>query len=194
MTAYEHYTDHALLESLANDDREAFNALFSRHWDTLYQSAYYILKDQEGSKDIVQDIFIWLWEHRRHLSIQQPKAYLKAAVKFKVANYIRAGNIREGFFTELSRSVLPTTIIDTEARLELAELQSILEQAIFRLPEKCRQVFQLSREGSLTNQQIAERLGISVKTVENQMTIALRRIRSDVSTYLLAGTIFFPFL
>ena len=173
------------MKLLSQDNEEAFDALYTRHWEDLYKSAFFILRDQDASKDIVQDIFIWIWEHRNNLEIQTLKSYLKAAVKFKVANYIRSGNIRDSFFDELTGNQSLSSLPSSEEMAEIKELKYIIQKAIDDLPEKCREIFRLSRDERLSNQEIANRLGISVKTVESQMTIALRRIRTTIEPYML---------
>jgi RNA polymerase sigma-70 factor (ECF subfamily) len=169
---------------LSQGNREAFDILFSRHWEALYKSAFFILKDEDASKDVVQDVFIWLWENRTRLNINSLKSYLHAAVKFKVANYIRSGKIRESFFGELAGAKILTEPAGPEETAELKELKSIIQAAIDELPDKCREIFLLSRDQQLSNAEIAAKLGLSIKTVENQMTIALRRIRNAVQPYL----------
>jgi len=180
LTAYSTYSDSELVALLSQGNQQAFETLYSRHWEDLFKTAFFILRDHDSCKDIVQDIFVWIWERRNGLEIQSLKSYLKAAVKFKVANYIRSGNIRESFFDELSHADYSASQATSEEMAEVKELNSLIQQAISHLPDKCREVFRLSRNESLTNQQIAERLGISIKTVENQMTIAIRRIRSEI--------------
>jgi RNA polymerase sigma-70 factor (family 1) len=184
LTAYSTYTDQELLELLSQGDQDAFNMLFTRHWENLYKSAFYVLKDADACKDILQDVFIWLWENKQTLKIQSINAYLKAAVKFKVANYIRSGQIRDSFFNQLAQ--YPSTALSpsTEELSEIKELNTLIQNSIALLPDKCQQIFQLKRIEQLSNQEIADKLGISVKTVENQMTIALRRIRSSIDHYL----------
>lgn len=180
LTAYSTYSDPELLLLLAQGDQYAFEMIYTRHWQDLYKSAFIILKDHDASKDIIQNIFVWIWEHKQELKITSLKSYLKAAVKFKVANYIRSGKIRNDFFQELANfnfSALPIREELTETR----ELNAIIQQAIAHLPQKCREIFLLSREENLTNQEIAKKLGISIKTVENQMTIALQRMRTAIS-------------
>ncbi len=185
MQDYSSYTDAELVVLLSQSDKSAFDALYLRNWEDLYKSAYYILRDQEASKDIVQDVFVWLWKHRETVKIALVKSYLRAAVKFKVANYIRAGKIREKFFDEII-SFKPThSLSQSDELAEVRDLNIIIQQAVSLLPEKCREVYKLSREAHLSNQEIANRLDISVKTVENQMTIALRRLRSAIEVYLI---------
>ncbi len=102
-----------------------------------------------------------------------------------MANCIRSGNIRESFFDELAKFVPSPLSPTSEEFAEIKELNAIIQQAIWNLPEKCREIFKLSREEHLSNQEIANRLSISVKTEENQMTIALRHIRSAVEPYMI---------
>ena len=186
MSTYSSYTDSELLLLLSQGDQNAFDILYLRHWPDLYKSAFFILRDKDACQDVVQDIFVWLWEHRQGLEIHSLKSYLKAAVKFKVANYIRSGNIRKSFFDEIAKLIPSTLSPSSEEFAEIKDLNAIIQQAISHLPDKCREIFKLSREEHLSNQEIADRLQISVKTVENQMTIALRRIRSAVEPYMIS--------
>lgn len=185
MTANNTYSDQELLKLLSQDNRQAFDMLYSRYWEDMYKAAFFILRDRDACEDIVQDIFVWLWEHRQDIEIHSLKSYLKAAVKFKVANYIRSGNIRESFFDEIERFVPSALSPTSEEYTEVKEFNAIIQLAISHLPDKCREIFKLSREEHLSNLEIAKRLSISVKTVENQMTIALRRIRSAVEPYMI---------
>jgi RNA polymerase sigma-70 factor (family 1) len=183
LTDYTLYTDCELVALLALDDHRAFELLYTRHWAHLYQSAFFILRDKDACKDMVQDVFAWLWEHRHTLQVQSVKAYLKTAVRFKVANYIRSGRVRDSFFEELAHFTPLALPPGSEELAEAKELQAIIQQEIGALPEKCQEIFRLSREEYLSNQEIADRLGLSVKTVENQKTIALKRLRSRVEPY-----------
>ena len=184
-----------LWELLQRDDKEAFTVLYRRYWPEMYKSAFNILKDRDQSMDIVQEIFIWLWEHRHQLLIKTSlKGYLLAAVKFKTANAIRNGKVREDFFKQAA--ILHALPGKNEAgfRVEVKELEEVIRMTIEALPDKCRTVYHLSRHQHLTNQEIANELGVSVKTVENQMTIALRRLRVAVARIFLFTILFLPFL
>ena len=183
-------TDQELLQRLALGDRTAFDTIYTRHWYALYQSAYGIFRDGQACMDIVQDVFVWLWEKRTEVQVQTSlAAYLRAAVKFKIANYIRSDKVRQVFFEDALR-IAAHPITASANDIEIRELKSIIRHVTDNLPDKCREIYQLSRNGHLSNQEIAERLGISVKTVEGQMTIALRRIRTAVEQYMLYLLIF----
>nr|WP_236059807.1 RNA polymerase sigma-70 factor [Chitinophaga rhizophila] len=178
------YSDLELITMLKRGNIDAFDMLYARHWSAMYQTAFYLLRDQNASMDIVQDIFAWLWEKREQLDIQTVPSYLRTAVRFKVANYIHSGKIREDFYEELSKVTIHPSSGPQEL-LELNDLKTIIQQAVNGLPDKCREIFLLSRDGQFTNQQIADLLHISVKTVEAQKTIALKRIRAAVEPHLL---------
>jgi RNA polymerase sigma-70 factor (family 1) len=190
LAAYSTYSDQELLKLLTQGDQDAFDVLFTRHWETLYKAAFYVLRDPEACKDILQDIFIWLWQHRQTLQIQSLPAYLRVAVKFRVANYIHSGKIREGFYNQLAQVVAFSSSPSSEELSEIKELNTIIQNAVAALPDKCRQIYLMKREELLSNQEIADKLGISVKTVENQMTIALRRVRSSIDQYLIMLLVF----
>lgn len=189
MSIYATYTDAQLLTLLTADDQQAFDEIYSRHWGLTYRLAFGILRKQEVSKDIVQEIFIWLWEHRSSTNIQQLIPYLKSAIKFKAANYIRSGNIREGFFEQLVGNSALVQVLSAEELVEVKELKGIIQQAILDLPDKCQKIFRLSREQHLTNLEIAEQLKISIKTVENQMTIALKKMHHSMDAYSELGVV-----
>ncbi len=171
--------DTELLTMLADSKVEAFDEIYRRYWSNMYNSAYNILRDKDSCMDIVQELFIWLWEHRTQLDVDSLKSYLLVAVKFKVTNYIRRGKVRQSYFDKLKKIDEPCEIV--EDSVEVKELIQIINHFTGQLPPKCKEVFLLSRQEYLSNKEIAEKLGVSVKTVENQMTIALRKLRISLS-------------
>ncbi len=159
----------------------------------MYKFAFFMLRDKEACKDIIHDVFIWVWEHRTGLDMNCPKSYLKTAVKYKIANYIRTGNMKESFFEAASDFTPGESEPGAVEFAEVKELNHIIQLTVSRLPPKCQEIFRLSREENLSNKEIARQLGISTKTVENQITIALHRIRANVKQPLFALTLV-PFL
>lgn len=159
-------------------NEEAFKAFYHDHWADLYKAAYNVLQDRDSSMDIVQEIFIWVWINRDRLEIKTSfKGYLLTAVKFKAANYIRNGKAKEVLFQRIAAIQPHRLSPDTAESIEIKELEALIHQTVKELPEKCREIFQLSRNSQMTNKEIAHTLDVSVKTVENQMTIALKRLR-----------------
>ncbi|WP_168208945.1 RNA polymerase sigma-70 factor [Chitinophaga sp. XS-30] len=156
-------------------DNRAFDELYNRHWKALYQTAYYILRDENACMDILQDIFVWLWEHHEHLVLTSVRGYLTMAVKYKVSNYIRRLNQQRAFYGQVT---VPSPVpAEGELSVELKELKALVIHFTEGLPGRCKEIFLLSRNEYLSNRQIAQKLGISEKTVENQITTALKRLR-----------------
>ncbi|MFA4869143.1 MAG: RNA polymerase sigma-70 factor [Pedobacter sp.] len=173
-------TDEQLIELIRDyDSREAFDELYNRHWKYLFTASFNLLRDRDESMDICQIVFLWLWEHRNTINIKTNiRGYLYSSVKYKIANFIRSGKIRESFFDELKR-------VDTdtfqENELEVKELQIMIFDLVNDLPKKCKEVFQLSRNENLTHKQIADKLGISEKTVDDHILRALKKLKTPLN-------------
>ncbi|MEJ2884535.1 RNA polymerase sigma-70 factor [Pedobacter sp. GR22-6] len=177
MAAYSALTDQELIAAMQHSDA-AFDEIYERYWSVLYRSAFNVLRDKEAAMDVIQEVFIWFWEHKGNVQINSIKAYLLTAVKYKVANYIRNGKVRESFYDRIPKVELDTEFPDEQ--LELKELKEMINNFVMELPERCQEVFNMSRNEHLSNKEIAERLGISEKTVENQINKALKRIKSSL--------------
>jgi RNA polymerase sigma-70 factor (family 1) len=178
MADYTNCTEIELLMMLVTGDVEAFNEIYKRYADAMYGSAYNILRDKHTCMDLVQEVFEWFWSHKEKLEITNCKAYLITAVKFKTSNYIRNNKVPRNFFDELSD--LDVTGDNEESLLEVKQLIVFIKNCSDTLPVRCREVFQLSRYDQLSNKEIAVKLGVSEKTVENQMTIALKKLKKDL--------------
>jgi RNA polymerase sigma-70 factor (ECF subfamily) len=164
-----------LLHAMAGGDNDALVKLYHRYWQRLFMAAYNILKDKAPCEDMVQEIFLQLWQRRETLEVHTSvEAYLFSIIRYKVFYHIKKERVRAGLFDQLTGRLYNATPEDiaTEKNI-LKEVAHVVEA----LPDKCRQVYRLSREEQLSHREIAERLNISTKTVENQLTIALRKIR-----------------
>jgi RNA polymerase sigma-70 factor (family 1) len=178
MAAYSTYTDQELTALLLQDDEAAYTEIYNRYWEELLKSAYRILKDRDACMDVLQEVFVWLWTHRDSLVLNSIKAYLLTAVKYQVANFIRSSRVREAY-VQHTALLQPDEAYEDDL-LEMKELKAMIAHCTATLPGRCQQVFNLSRNENLSNREIATRLGISEKTVEMQMTIALKRLREKV--------------
>lgn len=173
---YTTLTDSELITLLKEGDRMAFNQLYDKHSKTLFQYAFNILKDENECKDAIQDIFIWLWQNREKIEVVNLKGYLLAAVKYKLVRVIHNSKRR----AEILAANPDFKESFEDDSVEVKDLQNIIKQVVDTLPPRAKQIFELSRNEYLSNKEIAEKMNISVKTVENQMTIALRKIKNNL--------------
>lgn len=171
---YSGRTDAELFLIFKSGDTKGFNGLFNRHWMGLFRLAYKILENKELAKDVVQEIFLSLYESISHNEIHQIKGYLFQSVKYQCFMHLRSGRISEKHLSRLQHVMASNY---TEEKMEADELETILNHRIDCLPERCRQVFYLSRYHYLSNRKIAEQLNISQKTVEHQISKALKTLR-----------------
>ena len=158
--------------------------LFRREFKGLCFFAIRYVKDYETSREIVQDAFISLWEKRDIIDLSKPvKAYLSTSVRNKCLNHLRDNR---KFSNDLlsAEDLLSDYALEESDVLVEAEIREKINEAITELPEKCREIFVLSRHENLKYQQIADQLKISVKTVETQMSKALQHMRHRLGEYL----------
>lgn len=163
-----------------------FNAHFEELYIPLCQYALKFVNDRCVAEDIVQDNFVYLWENRERLyKMDSIKAYLFTAVKNKSLNYLKAKYIKNTLheIDNYRDSIIDNIDPSALELLECDELEAILEKALNHLPERCRIIFTMKRFGGKTNKEIAESLNISVKTVEAQMTIAIKKLSLFVNAH-----------
>lgn len=165
-------TDIALLELVRQGDKTAFKSLFDTYFTPLCRFMYLYVHDKTSVEEQALDIFIFIWENKETFKIHTSlKSYLYQSARNKCLNYLRRQK------ETLSLEQIENEIIDTDIMsLETDELYKLIEEAIDSLPFKCKQIFQLSRNEHLTNNEIAHHLNLSVKTVEGQITKALKKI------------------
>lgn len=177
-----------LVKSLQEGKEEAFVYIFNTYYDRLINYAGRIVRDEEQAHDLVQEAYCRLFEARRTINIQLSiQSYLYKAVYNNCMNAIKHRKVEHNYIDQELLDFYFTEIVQTpEAEVELLgeDIQSALEEAIGKLPERCREVFILSKIDELSNKEIAEKLDISVKTVEAQMTKALSRLRVELEWLL----------
>ena len=172
------YTD-LELQLLLNKDRDhAFNLIFDKYWKRLYAYAFKIYSDEEICEDIVQEVFVSLWEKPENTPIINLEGYLLRAVKYKAINYLR--NLK---FKPEHEQILASIAIPAKAErlLEYNEFEAIVESEISKLPPRCKKVFVLSRFEDYTNAEIAKKLNISIRTVEKHISDALKQLKASLS-------------
>lgn len=171
-------TEALLLTRLRADDEAALRALFHQHYTLLIADVYRIIPDEDTCKDLAQEVFVDLWRKRAELDIHTSlRAYLRRAAINRALNHLK---VQRRMMLEGGDQLIHTA--DTSPRdiarqEEQESLEQALHAAIQTLPEKCRIVFCLSRFEQLSHREIGEQLGISVKTIENQITKAIKMLR-----------------
>lgn len=175
MRKYQLYDNKDLLGLLSNNDEIAFTELYDRFWQKLFAMAYCRLKEIETAEDIVHDVFASLWANRQQITIESLDNYLATAVKYMVLDKIKKKE-RERLYKDTfdQPRVVEMTI---ETSLHYKRILEALNNEVNRLPERCRLVFNYSRNENMPVKQIAEKLNISTSTVENQINKALKQLK-----------------
>jgi RNA polymerase sigma-70 factor (ECF subfamily) len=180
MTHYTAYSENQLLALLKDGDHDAFTQLYNRYWKRLFAVAAAQLDHPAEAEELVQDLFLDLWNRRQDLAITSTlSAYLSVSVNYKVINRM-ARRYRE--HTHLNSLAADTIDHSMEEWLSFEELKERLERVLSELPEKCKLVFTLSRTKGLSRREISRELGIAEKTVESHLTRALRQLRSALGS------------
>jgi RNA polymerase sigma-70 factor (ECF subfamily) len=178
------WDDDAIIRSLKHRDEQTFGDLFKAHFKQLRNYAFSFVQEQTLAEDIVQTVFLRLWDRIEVLNFSDSvAAYLYRAVYNESLNAVKHSKVRRSYHSWLHRHMKDQT--DTAQKdFQLRELEQQLRAAINELPEQCRTIFQLSRHEELRYREIGSRLGISVKTVENQMGKALKLLRARLIEFL----------
>jgi RNA polymerase sigma-70 factor (family 1) len=175
-------TDSELWEAISLDNSKAFDLLFERYWRIIYGTAFSYLKDADASSQIVHDIFLNLWQKRKTYTIGCFKNYLRSAARYHVYKQLKSRKSSALVYVEDYDSVAAGQESQNagDENVRYQELQQAVEYSMRQLPKRCREIFSLSRTDHLSNDEISKRLGISKRTVENQLTTALHSLRSHL--------------
>ncbi len=174
--------ENSLFKEICNNNEKAFEKLFHHYYGNLCLFASRILKNDDAAEEVVQDFFVKLWEKRKQITIETSvKSYLFRAVKNLCLNFIQHNKIKLRYAqTILSKTSNNQTDDYNFTEINLAEK---IEESIQSLPAKRREIFRLSRKEGLKYREIAEKLNISIKTVEAQMGLAIKTLREKLKDY-----------
>lgn len=176
-------TDAKLLSLVKEGNKEAFDCIYKKYWHILLDEAYKRLKSKEESEEIVQELFIHLWCKRQEIHLTHSfSTYISVALKYRIFNHIRK-KITEEKHLEFIRMNEPHYSEMVEERILYNDLHSAYKKEIENLPERCREIYNLRREENLSFKEIAEKLDISVNTVDKQLGKALKRLREKLKDY-----------
>lgn len=172
-----------LLRKINQCDDDAFREIYDKYWLSLLNAAYKRLQNLQDAEEVVQDVFINLYERRSVLEVRGSlEAYLHTAVRYKVYNkfrdWIQLNKIYKIGNIEDSDHAVPAHHL-----VEFKDTEESFHKAVCKLPPKCKEVYLLSRNNELSNKQVAEKLGISINTVEKHIGRALQILRREMDQY-----------
>ena len=178
------FQDEQIALRLSKRDEAAFEQVFKTHYKNLHAYAFTMLKDQDEAEEMVQQVFFKLWERSEHLSFSGSiAAYLYRAVHNESLNFIKHQKVKAGHQMHVAYS-MKNKSEQAQPKMIRKELENKFREALNELPEQCRTVFQLSRFEDMKYKEIADKLDISVKTVENHMGKALKLLRTKLVDFL----------
>lgn len=185
-------SDSSLLQQVEQGSRRAFDLLFEKHWSAAYTSAYRRLRDADQAKDIIQDIFTHIWLNREILHIRNLPAYLSRAVRNRVIKIVAKEKLSHPFFNILEEG--PGSELSADKELLWKEFFRAYEQLVAAFPAKRQLIFRMRFENDLSTKEIAQELGLSRKTVQNQLHKAIEQLRINLAhllvLYVVLSTLF----
>lgn len=184
--SWEEVDDAVLVEFLRSDSPRAIEEIYDRYWKKMLAVAYGIVKDKDDAQEIVQNVFIRLWDKRQNLKISNLSGYLATAVRYGVYTQIQRNRRKE----EVGKIYLDRKQEKDfeEEKIYANFLKQYINGVVDKLPDRCKLVFVYSREEGKTIPEIAEKLDIAEKTVESHLTKALKRIRLSLKEIGVTGT------
>jgi len=172
-------SDSDLWKEIVNDDYRAFTVLYDRYWFVVYKTAGKYIKDQETCEEAVHDLFLNIWNRRQYLNIEDFSSYLKTSMRYHVYRLLNKASASViTYVDEYPEGLALTRENDGNAKLLYLDLEKELEERLKPLNKRTAEIFLLSRKEQLSNAEIAERLGISKRSVENQVTKALKFLKT----------------
>jgi RNA polymerase sigma-70 factor (family 1) len=189
----DHIEDALLFREIENGNRDSFNLLYGRYWERAYNEAYKRLKDHDQAKDIVQEIFTHIWIKRETLHIESLPAYLNVAIRNRVFKLAARQKLTNAFLDRAE--MIPAAYQQADADLLWKEFFRSYEALLAALPPKRQIIFRLRFQHDLPTKDIARQLGLSRKTVQNQLGKAIEKLRISIlrPPTLLAILLLFPF-
>jgi RNA polymerase sigma-70 factor (family 1) len=184
------YSDSELMQEIKADNMFAFDVLYKKYCKKVYNFGFSILKSQDESENLMQDVFLNLWENRHKVeNASSIKSYVFTITYNSAISIIRK-KTRESQFFEYLKSLQEIVEEPVDVKLEYYELTTKLDEIINALPQRQKEVYLLHRVEGLKYNEIAERLNISVKTIETHMFRALKTIREKLGNYSLMAILF----
>lgn len=171
----------AIVLSIERGNKDAFSLFYNFYWKRVYHFMSLYIKNESEIEDLIQDVFIKVWENRGELDAEKdPSNYLFILSRNTILNFLRKKNNSRKYTEIILNGIENYTKYNIDDDVEIKELELELSRLIDQLPERQREVFRLSRHKHYTQAQIADKMNISVKTVENHMTRALAFLKDKL--------------
>jgi RNA polymerase sigma-70 factor (ECF subfamily) len=184
ITTYNSHTDEQLITLLKEGDQDAFTELYNRYNRLLFVHAQKMLDDKEEAKDLVQELFVMLWNDRNNLNLKNNiSGFLYVVIKNRILDLIAHKKVKTKYLTSI-KEFIDKGVEETDHRTRINQLNEIIEHEIAFLPPKMREVFEMSRKHRLSHKKIAEVLDLSEKTVKNHINHALKILRNKLGLLL----------
>lgn len=196
MSGYTANSDWELIALLKQGKQIAFTEVYNRYSALLYVYAFKLTADGDTARDMIQELFIWLWDHRETLELRTSlPAYLYTAVRYKFLKQVAHQKVKAGYAEQFLKTV-ESGVSNTENYIEDKDLIRTVERLMSELPSKMARAFILSKLEFRTHQEIAEELNISEKTVRNLVSRAIIQLKPKVglsifAVILLSGFFFY---
>ena len=179
---YDNNNLNTIVKSLVSDNKKALDELYNYYYPRLYAFAKKFLKVEDDINDILQEVFIKIWENRKNIkNVETFNAYIFTITKNAVVSYFREKTKLIAFESRVREMATAEGYL-TENTAEYKDIKEKVDQLIEQLPQKRQQIFKLSREQGLSNKEIASEMGISVKTVEDHIMHAIRFLKNNLKT------------
>ena len=182
--------DKQLVTKLRNNEVQAFDSLFHKYSEKLYRFSFSLLKNEEDSKEIVQEVFFRIWNKRFEMDSSKSFKSLLFTISYNlIIDQLRL-RLKDQNYRKFLQDYFDRQVIKTDSNIDFDTLSKQVDTAVEELPGKRKQIYKLSRDNGYSNKKIARELGISVKTVETQINLSLRHIKFRLGDQILPAILF----
>jgi RNA polymerase sigma factor (sigma-70 family) len=175
------YSDEVLVQRLHEGDENAFTLIFKKYWKELFYDAQAMLNDEALADDCVQEVFLSLWKRKTEVDIKYLRAYLKKSIRFQVLWLIRDKKISKDCFDRISKTITESILHDAYL---MKEVDYLFHDMLSQLSPDLQEIFKMVRDEGLSYKEVAERKGLSVKSIERKMSQALQHFRTQLGDRL----------